>query len=133
AEGDYYFAGRGFGQGLPSDCCTDSAFQRVDVSAFGQEIDAGKAYLDLSAQMTTWSADDIPKLRIELRDANDQPVTWNQQLERTSASVQSWESQSIEGFLPANVRSVIVYIGGERTTGNDNDVYFDSVSLSLLY
>jgi hypothetical protein len=133
AEGDYYFAGRGFGQGLPGDCCTDSAFQQVDISSYGQDIDAGKVYLDLSAQMTTWSADDIPELRIELRDANDQPVAWNQSPERTSTSIKSWETQSIEGFLPAGVRSVVVHIGGERKAGNDNDVYFDNVSLSLLY
>jgi hypothetical protein len=133
AEGDYYFAGRGFGQGQPGDCCTDSMFQRVDVSSYGQDIDAGKVYLDLSAQMTTWSADDIPTLRIELLDASDQPVAWSQPPERTSSSVKNWETQSLEGFLPANVRNVIVHIGGERKAGNDNDVYFDDLSLSLLY
>jgi hypothetical protein len=68
-----------------------------------------------------------------LRDANDQPVAWNQSPERTSTSIKSWETQSIEGFLPAGVRSVVVHIGGERKAGNDNDVYFDNVSLSLLY
>lgn len=133
AEGDYYFTGRGFGQGMPSDCCLDSAFQRVDLSTYGDKIDAGQVYLDLSAQMATWTASDVPKLRIELRDAGDQPIAWNQPQERTSVSAKSWETQSLEGFLPANVRSLIVHIGGERKAGSDNDVYFDNVSLSLLY
>ncbi|MDX1754549.1 MAG: metallophosphoesterase family protein [Marinobacter sp.] len=132
-QGDYYFAGRGFGQGSPGECCTDTAYQVVDVSDYGTDIDAGKVYLELSARMTTWSADDVPELRVELLDASDQTVAWDGSAARTVTSVKSWESVTVDGFLPAGVRSIKVYMGGERKAGNDNDVYFDNLSLNLLY
>lgn len=132
-EGDYYFAGRGFGQGQPDDCCVDTAYQLVDVSSYGADIDAGKAYLELSARMTTWSGDDQPEFRVELLDAADQIIDWGRSSVRTSSSVKNWESIVMDGFLPSGVRSIKVYIGGERKAGGDNDVYFDDVSLNLLY
>ncbi|TNE80090.1 MAG: phosphohydrolase, partial [Gammaproteobacteria bacterium] len=129
----YYFAGRGFGQGQPGDCCVDTAYQLVDVSSYGADIDAGKAYLELSARMTTWSGDDQPEFRVELLDAADQIIDWGRSSVRTSSSVKNWESIVMDGFLPSGVRSIKVYIGGERKAGGDNDVYFDDVSLNLLY
>lgn len=132
-DGDFYFAGRGFGQGQPGDCCTDTAYQTVDVSGYVTDIDAGKVYLELSARMTTWSADDVPELRVELLDGSDQPIEWGKSAARTSSSVKSWETQALDGFLPVGVRSIRVYMGGERKAGSDNDVYFDNLSLNLLY
>lgn len=132
-DGDYYFVGRGFGQGQPSTCCTDTATQLVDLSGYSIEIDAGKAYLEMSARVTTWSGDDKPELKLELLDGSGQPMDWDGSTARSTNSVKSWESVTVDGFLPAGARSVRVYIGGERTAGSDNDVYFDNLSLNLLY
>lgn len=132
-EGDYYFAGRGFGQGQPTECCTDIASQLVDVAEYSTEIDAGKAYVEMSARMTTWAGDDKPELRVELLDASDQPIDWAGSTARTTSSVKNWKTVTVDGFLPKGVRSVRIYIGGERMAGSDNDVYFDNLSLNLLY
>lgn len=133
ADGDYYFAGRGFGQGQPGDCCTDGLSQVVDLSGYTAEIDGGKAYLELAAMMTTWSGDDQPYLKVELLDAGGAVVAWSGSAARSTSSAKSWENVGVEGFVPAGVRSARVSIGGERKAGNDNDVYFDAMTLNLLY
>ncbi|WP_029654983.1 metallophosphoesterase family protein [Marinobacter daepoensis] len=133
AEGDYYFAGRGFGQGQPADCCTEKASQLVDVSEFQTQIDAGEAYLQLSAQITTWQSMDQPELTIELYDQNGNQIAWDNAGPYTSKTAKNWETITVLGQLPNNVRAVKVSIGGTRKQGSDNDIYFDDLSLNLLY
>ncbi|GAA3566564.1 purple acid phosphatase family protein [Marinobacter xestospongiae] len=132
ASGDYYFAGRGFGQGMPGDCCEDRMSQLVDVSGYADTIDAGKNYLELSARMTTWSNQDQPSLVVTLLDGSGAVIDWAGSEPRTVSSVKSWQDVTVEGFLPAGVRQIRVSVGGERKAGDDNDVYFDDLSLYLL-
>ncbi|MDX1457825.1 MAG: FN3 domain-containing metallophosphoesterase family protein [Marinobacter sp.] len=133
AQGEYYFAGRGFGKGQPATCCVDTLSQLVDLTAYQSQIDDGQAYLELSAMMTTWSNQDQPELVVELLDDSGQVVPWSGGDARSVSTARDWVPVSVEGFVPAGVRSLRVRIGGERTSGNDNDVYFDDLSLNLLY
>lgn len=133
SEGDYYFTGRGFGNGQPEDCCTDTAYQLVDLSSYADNIDAGAVYLEASAELTTWNGVDEPEFVIELLNASGQPVAWEGSATLTTKTAKNWENVGVTGAVPAGVRTAKVYIGGTRKQGNDNDVYFDDVSVNLLY
>ncbi|MCH8497839.1 MAG: metallophosphoesterase [Marinobacter sp.] len=133
AEGSYYFTGRGFGQGQPGDCCLDLMSQVVDLGAYSADIDAGTAFLELTAMMTTWENRDQPQLRVEALAADGSSLPWSGAQNRTSNTVKSWELRQIADFLPAGTRAVKVFAGGERKQGNDNDVYFDDINLRLFY
>ncbi|MFP3979059.1 metallophosphoesterase [Marinobacter sp. KMM 10035] len=133
SEGDYYFTGRGFGNAHPTDCCTDTAYQVVDVSGYQDMIDSGKVYIELGAKIATWNGVDEPELVVELLDANDNVIPWSSSGTHSSSSIQSWETVTIINQMPAGVRSIKVYIGGTRHEGNDNDVYFDDLYLNLLH
>lgn len=133
AEGERYFTGRGFGNELPSDCCMDSASQVIDVSAYAATIDAGEAYIEASAAMTTWNGIDQPAFVVELLDASAQPVSWDGSETRTTKTAKNWDVVTIKDGLPPGVRSIRVSMGGTRKQGNDNDVYFDDLSVTLLY
>ncbi len=133
AQGEYYFTGRGFGNDQPADCCTDTAYQVVDVSGYADVIDSEKAYIEIGAKLATWNGVDEPELLVELLDANDNVIPWGSSGSRSSSSKQKWETVNIIDQIPAGVRSIKVYIGGTRKQGSDNDVYFDDLNLNLLH
>jgi len=133
AEGERYFTGRGFGNGQPADCCTDTAYQLVDLSAYATRIDAGEVYLEAGAELTTWNGVDETAFVVELLDASGQPIAWSGTGPHTTKTAKNWETVTVNGLLPAAVRSVKIYIGGTRKQGTDNDVYFDDVTVNLLY
>ncbi|WP_431687714.1 metallophosphoesterase [Hahella sp. NBU794] len=133
AEGTYYFAGRGFGKGAPSDCCEEQVIQEIDLSAYATEIDAGDAYAEFSAMLSTWSGADEPRLQLIALDADGAALAWAGDDVLTSKSSQSWEARQVSGQLPSGARTLRVSMGGVRKAGNDNDVYFDDLKLFLYY
>ncbi len=133
AVGDYYFAGRGFGQGAPADCCVDSLSQAVDLSAYATQIDSGGAYLEFEARMTTWEGKDTPMVYVEAYDGAGDTLDWSGSTPQTVSTAKSWQPVQISAVLPSGTRRVKVVIGGERQAGSDNDVYFDEMTLHLLY
>ena len=133
ADGNYYFAGRGFGHSTSAACCTDRQSQVVDLSTYHSEIDAGSVFVEFSVMATTWSGADQPEILLEFLDDSGQVINWSGDEPRSVSSAKSWQQVKIEGAVPAGTRSARVSIGGERKAGSDNDVYFDNLSLNLLY
>ncbi|SFM13087.1 metallophosphoesterase family protein [Marinobacter zhejiangensis] len=133
AEGERYFTGRGFGNPHPDDCCTEAAYQLIDVSGYAATIDAGQVYLEAEVAMTTWNGVDEPEFRVEVLDAGGQPMPWSGAASLTTKAAKNWDTMTINGLLPTGARSIKVHIGGTRKQGNDNDVYFDGMSINLLY
>ncbi|OZG71598.1 phosphohydrolase [Hahella sp. CCB-MM4] len=133
SEGDYYFAGRGFGKGAPSDCCEERIIQNVDLSIYTADIDGGNVYVEFSAMLSTWSGADTPALQVIALDNSGDEIDWDGDDVLSSSSAQSWESRQVSGRLPEGTRTLRIRMGGTRKAGNDNDIYFDDLKLYLYY
>ncbi len=122
--GDQYFAVGGL--------CTESDLGRmhqdVDVSAWSDSIDAGVQAAYASAMMSDWSGADIPAIRMRFLDESLDILGETGWFE---LPVATWTAANIESPLPALSRFVRFEMQGTRIAGQDNDSYFDNLSLRM--
>jgi len=123
-EGERYFAVGGL--------CTESDLGRmhqdVDVTAWADSIDAGVQAAYASAMMSDWSGADIPAIRMRFLDESAAVLGETAWFEMPQAT---WTASNIEASLPALTRFVRFEMQGTRIAGQDNDSYFDNLSLRL--
>ncbi len=123
-EGDLYFAVGGL--------CTESDVARmhqdVDVTEWADSIDAGVQAAYASAMMSDWSGADIPAIRMRFLDQSEAVLGETGWFEMPTAT---WTAANIESVLPALTRWVRFEMQGTRIAGQDNDCYFDRLSLRL--
>jgi len=122
--GERYFAVGGL--------CTESDLARmhqdVDVSAYADSIDAGVQVAYAGGQLSDWSGADIPAMRMVFLDEAGAETGSTGWFEMPSAT---WTEVNIEGLLPVLTRTVRLELQGTRIAGQDNDSYFDALSLRL--
>ena len=122
--GERYFAVGGL--------CTESDLARmhqdVDVSAYADSIDAGVQVAYAGGQLSDWSGADIPAMRMVFLDDAGAETGSTGWFEMPSAT---WTEVNIEGLLPVLTRTVRLELQGTRIAGQDNDSYFDALSLRL--
>lgn len=122
--GDQYFAVGGL--------CTESDLGRmhqdVDVSAWSDSIDAGVQAAYASAMMSDWSGADIPAIRMRFLDESLDILGETGWFE---LPVATWTAANIESPLPVLSRFVRFEMQGTRIAGQDNDSYFDNLSLRM--
>lgn len=122
--GDRYFAVGGL--------CTESDLGRmhqdVDVSAEADSIDAGAVLARGTAWMSDWSGSDIPAMRLRFLDVASDAIGETGWFEMPMAT---WTEVDIQAPVPPGTRFIRVELQGTRVSGEDNDSYFDSLSLRL--
>ncbi len=122
--GERYFAVGGL--------CTESDLARmhqdVDVTAYADSIDAGVQVAYAGGQLSDWSGADIPAMRMVFLDDAGAETGSTGWFEMPSAT---WTEVNIEGLLPVLTRTVRLELQGTRIAGQDNDSYFDALSLRL--
>jgi hypothetical protein len=105
--------------------------QTVDVSSCAAQIDAGTQKMALSGFIRSWnqSPADTSRIILEYRNSGGSVLgsfdTGNR-FNRTA-----WSPITHTATLPVGTRSINVRLLAERKSGNDNDGYFDSLSLKL--
>lgn len=104
------------------------ALQRVDVSAWGAEIDAGEASAVLRGHLRDFGGQDVPAMFVVLRDSAGGEVGRSEPVE---GPVAAWSLREVRIALPPGVRAVEVHLTGTRNAGSDNDSYFDDLELRL--
>jgi len=123
-EGQRYFAVGGL--------CTESDLARmhqdVDVSAAADSIDAGAVMAWGSGQLSDWSGSDIPAMRLIFLDEGSGVLGQTGWFEMPLAT---WTEVDIPTPLPPLTRFVRMELQGTRVSGQDNDSYFDALSLRL--
>jgi predicted MPP superfamily phosphohydrolase len=123
-SGDRYLAVGGL--------CDETAYgevaQRVDVEAFAEAIDAGEAVARYGGWLRDWAGDDVPSIELAFVDAGGAELGRTGQTEVPSPD---WTEVAIEVGLPAGTRAVDVVLTGTRTSGSDNDSYFDDLTLRV--
>ena len=112
--------------------CTESDLGRmhqdVDVAAEADSIDAGAVIARGTAWMSDWSGSDIPAMRLRFLDEASDVIGETGWFEMPAAT---WTEVDIQAPVPPLTRFVRVELQGTRVAGQDNDSYFDALSLRL--
>ena len=112
--------------------CTESDLGRmhqdVDVAAEADSIDAGAVIARGTAWMSDWSGSDIPAMRLRFLDEASDVIGETGWFEMPVAT---WTEVDIQAPVPPLTRFVRVELQGTRVAGQDNDSYFDALSLRL--
>jgi hypothetical protein len=102
--------------------------QIVDVSAHAAAIDTGTVYAQLEAYVHDGNGSDASLLRITAMDGLGVEVGT---VLVGPFHLADWALKRASLLLPVGTRGVRVGLRGERSAGQDNDAYFDQVSLCL--
>ncbi len=127
-HGANFFAG---GNGFD----TSEAYQEIDVSAAAADIDAGRVRYALSGYFGgAQGQQDSAYAYLSFKDATSALGT-SPNLGGVSAEERGGQSallpRSRSGTVPVGTRAIQVYLVMQRRSGNYNDGYADSLSLSL--
>ena len=105
------------------------AIQRVDVTAYAQDLDVGGAWAMYQGHLRSYSGSDRPELRVVFYDADMTRLGLSAWV-GTQAS--SWTPVMGQAEVPAGTRFIDFVMTGTRNSGTDNDSYHDDVGLHLL-
>lgn len=124
-SGDYYFSVGGL--------CESSEFaevmQNIDVIEYANCIDSEEATVRFSGYLSNWGGDDIPEMHIEFLDAFHNVISVGESL---TTNISNWTELSQTMTIPIQTSNIRVVLTGTRYAGDDNDSYFDDVSLNIL-
>ena len=112
--------------------CVESPFgkciQNVDVSTYGNQIDAGMFQVNFGGYLSNFNGSDLPEMRLIFLDNNGNELD----VTDTVSSLQSsWTYYSNSLFIPEQTRTIQFELTGTRNTGTDNDSYFDDLFLKV--
>jgi hypothetical protein len=103
--------------------------QTISLSTYATQIDAGSMMAMLEAfACDTFSVGENPILYIEFRNASN--VTLATAISGTpirSIGSGAWRSIAATGRIPAQTRSMVLYLWASRVEGTNNNVAFDSI------
>jgi|GEM_PF-2195065 len=118
----HFFAGR---------VASAELVQKVDVSMCTPEIDGAGQRYEFTGMLRSFNQRPADTSRIILEHRNASGALVGSFDTGAIANSSQWVSVTRTGWLPAGTRSVTVRLLAERKSGNDNDGYFDSLSLKL--
>ena len=124
--GDYLFAVGGI---CTNEMAFGTAYQIIDLSGYSGQITQGNIDANFSAFMRNYSGADIPSIKIEALDSNQDVLQMSNTLSTTNDAWQNYQSTM---NLPSNTEFVKFILEGTRNAGTDNDSYFDEISLKLI-
>jgi hypothetical protein len=104
-------------------------YQDVDVSSQAAGIDSGLAYLHLSGWLDVWdySPYDQATLGIQALNSSAQQLLYVSRTHRSPA----WTRYAMDAPIPSGTRTLRVALTSTRFSGDDNDGYFDDLSLTV--
>ena len=98
------------------------------LTAQADSIDAGSVLARAAAWMSDWSGSDIPAMRLRFLDEASGVIGETGWFEMPVAT---WTEVEIQAPVPPLTRFIRVELQGTRVAGQDNDSYFDALSLRL--
>ncbi len=104
------------------------AYQSVDVSQWGDEIDDAEVSVQIDAYMRNFNGSDEPRMYARYLSAQEEVLGQSPTVEVDEGR---WTQRTITEFAPVGTRTVDVVLTGTRRRGDDNDSYFDAISLRL--
>lgn len=124
-EGDFNF---GVGGICQDESTVGIASQTIDLTFYQTQIDADSLSLSFGAYIRNFNGADIPEMYVELYDKDilitTSPIISNQ--------TPTWTEKTGVVQVVEGIDSCIVILKGTRTSGTDNDSYFDLIKLFLI-
>ncbi len=115
-----FMAGRGYAETL--------AYQRVDI---GRQHAAFKKVATLTWKQASWSGVDKGTMGLRCFDKDGNVLATVFDELRPSPGNKKWETRVFETQLDEKTYYLEVLMHGKRVAGNDNDAYFDDISLKI--
>lgn len=104
------------------------AYQIFDLSSYSSQINDGLLSVKFGGYMRDYSGSDLPEMYIEYYN-NNSLISTSNTIENQSSI---WLYKSSEVGIPVGVDECRLYLKGTRNGGNDNDSYFDKISLHII-
>jgi hypothetical protein len=112
--------------------CTEFAFasaeQLVDVNAYATQIDAGIAIAKFGGYLRDYNGTDVPSFAIQFLDGTNAFISGTDTTQDVNGQ---WNLVQHSWAVPAGTRNIRYIMMGTRTSGTDNDSYFDEMYLKL--
>ena len=124
-SGTYYFAVGGLCDG--NETAYSEVFQKMDVSTYSTEIDAGSDVL-FGGYLSNFGGSDQPTMNLEYLDASDNSLGTSEVLTTLNSS---WTLLETTEVIPFGTRTIKAILTGTRNAGTDNDSYFDDLKVQL--
>ncbi len=102
--------------------------QGVDVLEYADSIDAGNYRVNYGGFLSNFNGNDIPEMRLLFLDGNAVEIAASDYLSTLNSS---WTFINEWLAIPPLTRTIQVELKGTRTSGTDNDSYFDDLFLTL--
>lgn len=119
--------------GVGGICANESnvgtAYQEIDLTAYGTDIDNENLAISYSLYMRNFNGSDLPESYIEYYDASDNLLLSSNII---SNSTGSWTKKTNYIIIPATTRYCRLLLKGTRLAGSDNDSYFDNIELYVV-
>ena len=125
-EGERYFVVGGLCES--SDSAT--VRQEIDLSPWMERVEAGELIIWGSAHARDWNGSDLPELSVSFADVDGVRLPGET---RTSGNFPEWTLIETVNTAPPTATKAYIGLHGTRNTGNDNDSYFDSVRVRILF
>ncbi len=119
-DGTYYF--------FAGENSTSRMAQTLDVSDQAEAIDAGGVVAQVRLLARSHSGRDVGYVTIKALDESGEELLAR---ENGSFADEYWRERQVALELPVATRSVVIELRGVRDKGNDNDAYFDKISICL--
>ncbi len=108
-------------------------YQKVDLTAWDEAIDAGNTKILFGAALRGWSTNnDEASVYLSFRDVSDNELSKSQVL---SSKEGYWKTEMAYALIPAGTRSVRFYLQGKRidtSTNPNNDAFVDDTYLRVV-
>lgn len=114
--------------GLCEHSASAEGYQRIDVSSYSSQIDAGEVTVVFGGYLRNWSGYDRPELELVFRDGGLGEITRSDSLGTNNST---WTPLLASQLAPSGTRTVDFVLSGTRHNGTDNDSYFDDLRLVL--
>lgn len=104
------------------------ATQAVSLALWTGQVDDGEATARMRGWLKNWGGDDIPSMGLRFLDGDDTELG---ELVPVEVNSTDWTEVDELAAVPSGTRSIEVRLLGEHHAGDDNDAYFDDLSLTL--
>ncbi len=124
-SGDYYFSVGGLCETAPY----AEVYQDASVNEYIDCIDNGSASVRFSGFLSDWGGDDQPEMHLLFLNDSGNTITEGESMSTLNSSWTEFEQFSA---IPEGTTTIRTVLTGTRNAGEDNDSYFDDLSLKVF-
>lgn len=103
--------------------------QSVDVSGYSGAIDNSIQEFNFKGYVNSFSGSDESRIMVSYRNASGVEL---ESYDTGFSAPTTWTLRQDQRFAPVGTREIVIQLISNRTAGNNNDAYYDNLSLEAL-